>query len=163
MYKYVAILLILTLCTCASSNQNYHKSVKKDSSNKYAFIGKKVELLEVSNRDISEIIEIDTVNNDTIKLITMPMNFEYKAKYEILLNTYNEISQDTIEFFVYDHYGRPAFENYDNVLLYVYYDSDTKKYYHEKYQFEPMKKKKNGRWKSLNGKNLKKIIAEHYY
>ncbi|WP_157539224.1 hypothetical protein [Nonlabens sp. MIC269] len=133
-----------------------------NSKNDYAFIGRKIEIIETANRDISEIIQIDSITNDTIKLISIPMNFEYRAKYEILHNAYNRIPLDTIEFIVLDHYGRPKFEQFDNVLLFVHYDENTKKYYHEKYKFEPMRRTRNGKWKSLDGKNLKRIIREHY-
>lgn len=162
MHRILAFLIILSLFNCASTNQNHKYPINSKSENDYAFIGKKIEIIETANRDISEIIEIDSIVNDTTKFISIPMNYEYKAKYEIILNVYNQLPKDTIEFIVYDHYGRPKFEEHNSVLLYIHFDKNDGKYYHEKYKFIPVEKRKDGQWKGVNGKSLTRIINEHY-
>lgn len=72
------------------------------------------------------------------------MDAKFLAKYKILERVCGNYSGNTIEFIVYDHYGRPSFEDYKTVMLYV--SEHEGKYYHEKYQFDPLYKTKDGRW-----------------
>lgn len=72
------------------------------------------------------------------------MDGSFKAKYKILQKVFGNFSQDTIEFVAYDHYGRPAFSKYDNVLLFVSADSGT--YFHQKYMYNDVYKTKDNRW-----------------
>ncbi|QEC44704.1 hypothetical protein [Pseudobacter ginsenosidimutans] len=75
---------------------------------------------------VGEMITVD-------QLPYQPGEFDesFKAKYRILQKVYGKFEGDTIEFLVFDHYGRPPFTRYKNVLLYVFADSGT--YVHEKY------------------------------
>ena len=54
--------------------------------------------------------------------------------------------QDTIEFFVFDHYGEPAFSKYKTVLLFVSYYKG--KLYHEKYQYFDLYLTADNKWAS---------------
>jgi hypothetical protein len=67
-----------------------------------------------------------------------------KAKYLILQRVYGYYDKDTIEFEAYDHYGRFAFADYKNVLLYV--SEYEGKLYQEKYMYNPVFKTKDERW-----------------
>jgi len=51
-------------------------------------------------------------------------------------NEFNELQTDTVEFLVYDHYGRPQFEKYIS-----FYKEDGN-FYLQKYQFDPVKDQK---------------------
>jgi len=44
----------------------------------------------------------------------------YRAKYKIIRNLYNKIETDTVEFVNTSWYGRPPFEKFDYVVLYLY-------------------------------------------
>jgi hypothetical protein len=70
----------------------------------------------------------------------------YKAKYKIIKSIYGQCSSDTIEFEAYDHYGKPPFSKYENVMLFV--TKHEGKLYHEAYQYFDVYKTKNGRWAS---------------
>jgi len=86
----------------------------------FAFVG---EVLEVK-----QVEEIYYCNYLTLDL-------KYKAKLKILDQVYNNYKQDTITFFAYDHYGKPAFSEYKNVLIYVIENCNVN--YHPKYLFSP--------------------------
>lgn len=74
------------------------------------------------------------------------MDGKFVARFKILERVCGDYTKDTIEFVAYDHYGTPAFADYDTVLLYVAkWDSG---YYHLKYQFDPLYKTKGGQWAS---------------
>ena len=74
------------------------------------------------------------------------MDAAFRAKYKVLERVYGYYPYDIIEFKVYDHYGKPDFSGYKNVLLFV--SEYEGKYYHEKYQFYDVYKTNNGRWAS---------------
>jgi hypothetical protein len=74
------------------------------------------------------------------------MDAKFLAKYKILERVCGDYRRDTVEFIVYDHYGRPAFEDYKTVMLYlIEYEG---KFYHEKYLYHDLYKTKAGRWAS---------------
>ena len=105
-------------------------------------------------------MEIDSITGDTLIFKSFVMDNGFKNKYKVIRNVYNELSTDTIEFVAYDHYGRPAFENYDNALLYLSYNKEKDIYYHQKYIFDPIKKNKNANWKGLNGESIEKLFKK---
>ena len=75
-----------------------------------------------------------------------PMDSRYKAEYIILEQKYGNYGQDTIRFAAYDHYGRPPFSKYENVLLFV--SEYCGKLYHSKYQYFELYKTTDGKWAS---------------
>lgn len=124
MIKFVFIFITVTLVCVSSFGQT-----KKDSL--YVFVGKKIEVIGFKQKlDTNEI----------------PFDAAFKAKYEVIQNLYGNYNKDTIEFEAYDHYGKPAFSNYDYVLLFV--SNYNGKLYHEKYQYFDVYKTTNGRWAS---------------
>ncbi|WP_153796618.1 hypothetical protein [Foetidibacter luteolus] len=72
------------------------------------------------------------------------LDAKFSAKYNILEKVCGDYRGDTIEFTVYDHRGRPAFEKHDAVMLYVC--EHEGKYYHQKYQYDVLYKTKQGKW-----------------
>jgi hypothetical protein len=70
----------------------------------------------------------------------------FKARYRILERIYGVYPKDTIEFNAYDHYGTPPFSKHKTVMLYV--SEEDGKYYHEKYQYHPLHKTRDGKWAS---------------
>jgi hypothetical protein len=163
MHRILILPLLLIFCNCSSVHNKQELPIIVNSSNQYAFIGKKIEILEIANRDIKTIFKTDSITNERKEYISMPMNYIFKAKYEVIQNVYNELKVDTLEFIVLDHYGRPKFEDYENVLLYLHYDNDVKDFYLDKYKFEVVTQKDNGNWKATNGKSLKRVINDYYY
>jgi len=68
----------------------------------------------------------------------------FTAKYKILQRVYGKYDKNIIEFEAYDHYGKPDFARYEDVLMFV--SEENGKYYMEKYMFNDVYKTKNGRW-----------------
>ena len=76
----------------------------------------------------------------------IPFDAGFKCKYKVMQWVYGKLPEDTIEFEAYTHRGSLFFDDYQNVLLFVSKSDD--KLYHEKYQFFPVYRTKNGRWAS---------------
>lgn len=68
----------------------------------------------------------------------------FQARYRVRQVVQGDDPGDVIEFTVYDHYGRPRFERYPHVLLFVNRSDD--RYYHAKYQYYPVFLTRNGAW-----------------
>ena len=86
------------------------------------------------------------------------MDEAFTCKYKVVKNIFNDLKTDTIEFEAYDHYGRPGFEEYEYVILYISINKDEGNYYHRKYQFDAVRKTKDGTWEGLNGESLNKLF-----
>lgn len=127
--------LIIFLLSCDATINDKGRAVpliSKDTSNKnerknklFVFVGEKIKITPVASN---------------------PGDFDshIKAKYLVLQRVYGSITKDTIEFDSYDHFGRFAFAEHKNVLLYV--SEHEGKLYHEKYMYDPLFKTKDGRW-----------------
>lgn len=74
------------------------------------------------------------------------MDSRFKAEYKILKQVLGRFPKDTIKFTVFDHYGRPSFSKYENVLLFV--SEYCGELYHEKYQYFDLYKTIDGKWAS---------------
>jgi hypothetical protein len=74
---------------------------------------------------------------------------QYKAHYQVLQVVHGQYRDSTIEFTAFDHYGFPGFGNYQTALLYVTVRRSwllQPKYFHEKYQYQPVYSTADGRW-----------------
>ncbi len=161
--KNLLSLLLLILVGCKSTNVNKDADFKinNESVNLFAFIGEKISVTEFDPNNPKNIkIEIDSITKDTLRFESYVMDNGFNCKYKILKNVFNEIKNDTVEFKAYDHYGRPGFENYENVLLYLSRNEEKNEYYHHKYIFDAIKKDKNGKWKGLKGESIEKLFNE---
>ncbi len=111
------------------------------------FIGSKISLKKVKvDRSLKTVIDTVIVGNDTVynKSTLIPVDEKFIATYhvkEVLRGSYDG---DTIEFVVYDHYGRPGFSKFKNVMLFVSEYKGT--YYHQKYRFFDVYKTTDNRW-----------------
>ncbi len=115
---------------------------KKDSL--LVFVGQKISVISSP-----EVIPNDTIiqDGDTLISVTTGMDSRFLCRYKILniLNGYYKL--DTISFYAYDHYGIPAFSEFNTVLLFV--TPNNNKYYHQKYQYFDVYLADNGYWASL--------------
>ena len=73
----------------------------------------------------------------------LPMDSKYRAELKIIDQIHGLYPEDTISFIAYDHYGKPNFSEYTNVLIYVV--ENCEELYHIKYQYSPVYKV-NGKW-----------------
>lgn len=97
----------------------------------YVFVGEKISIA-----DCEEVYYCDMIT----------MNSKFSAQYKIQEMVYGSYCGDTITFTVYDHYGRPQFGKFQNVLLYV--SEYCNEFIHQKYQFTDVYKTTDGRWAS---------------
>lgn len=159
-YTILGILLLLMSC---KSNQKVAKSEFQQNNkavNLYAFIGEKIAVKEFDPNENNTEIEIDSITGDTIRKVSYVMDYGFKNKYKVVQNVFNDLKTDTIEFVAYDHYGRPRFENYEYVLLYLSLNKEKGYFYHQKYQFDPVQKTENGTWKGSHGESIEKLFNE---
>ncbi len=163
MIKLVLLLLFFSHMSFGQSKSEKRNLLIDTSVNLYAFVGEKISVMQYdpnSNSNTPISIEIDETTGDTITMRkrSFVMDNAFEAKYRVLQAVYNELKVDTIVFKAFDHYGRPAFENYSTVLLYVSKSKDGSHYFHQKYQFDPLVKSKDGTWKGRNGQSLDKLF-----
>ncbi len=157
---FIAFVLI-TMISCKSTiRQKSEFKLVNDSVNLYAFIGNKISVVKFDPNKNNTQIEFDSISGDTIRKVNYIMDYAFKSKYRIVKNIFNNLKTDTIEFVAYNHYGRPKFENYKNVILYISLNKKKENYYHQKYLFDPVEKTKNGIWKGLNGKSIETLFNE---
>ncbi|WP_347218559.1 hypothetical protein [Chryseobacterium sp.] len=123
-----------------------------ESENVYIFIGKKISIEEFDTNTQQEkkrTKEIDPETGDTLVVTQQSYIIDnaFHCKYSVIKNLMNQLPKETIEFNAYNHYGRPGFENYENVILYI---SKNKKgdFFHQKYIYDPVYKIE-GKWIGL--------------
>jgi len=159
--KKISLLLLIVLMGC-TSNKEYVSKIRYAANtnvNLYAFIGKKISVIEFDPNDPSrDRIVIDSITKDTVRMRRYVMDQGFKCKYQVLYKVFNNLNKSVVDFEAYDHYGRPGFENYDHVLLYLSVKSDSSGYFHQKYQFDPVKKNGDGTWTGLNGESIESLF-----
>ena len=154
------ILLLINSCKTTDIRTESEFKIQNESVNLYAFIGQKISVTEFDPNENNKRKVIDPISGDTLIQQSYIMDSGFRAKYRIVKNVFNELKTDTIEFIAYDHYGRPGFENFENVLLYISLNQEKGNYYHQKYQFDPLKKTKNGIYRGLKGETIEKLFTE---
>jgi hypothetical protein len=134
--KIIIVLFAVQLLSCnihpVDSTSKTTPLITKDTTNKnerdnklFVFVGEKIDFTPIPYE---------------------PGDFDegIVAKYKILQHVYGYYDKDTIVFEAYDHYGTPTFTEYKTVLLFV--SEYEGKFYHEKYQYDPLFITKDGRW-----------------
>ncbi|NTS40414.1 hypothetical protein HRG84_05810 [Flavisolibacter sp. BT320] len=163
MTKLLLLLLFLSHMSFGQSKSEKRNLSIDTSVNLYAFVGEKISVVRYdpnSDSNTPTSIEIDEATGDTITMRkrSFVMDNAFEARYKVLHAVYNDLRADTIVFMAFDHYGRPAFENHSTVLLYLSKSKDGSHYFHQKYQFDPLAKSKEGSWKGKNGESLEKLF-----
>ena len=130
---------------------------KDESVNLFVFIGEKISVIEFDPNENNEVKVIDPVTKDTIIKKRHTMDYAFRVKFKVLQNVFNELKTDTIEFVAYNHYGRPGFESYKNSIIYISKNERGGYYYHQKYQFNPLKRV-NREWQGLKGESIKELF-----
>lgn len=157
MIKCLLLFLLLSQVTFGQSKTKSIPILIDTSVNLYAFVGEKISVIEYDpnadyDRPLS--IEVDSTSGDTlIRRRSYIMDNAFDAKFKILIPVFNDLKIDTIIFKAFDHYGRPAFEKLSPVLLYVSRSENGNYYFHQKYQYDQLKRKKNT-WVGKNGESL---------
>lgn len=128
--KIIAVLLLFL------GNFGFGQNLKSDSL--YIFIGKKISVIEFDPNENSEKIvgkEFDAETGDSVNVVVKSwvMDQAFRCRYQVVKNLHNTLPE-VIEFDAYDHYGRPDFEQYDEVILYLRRKKNGK-FYHQKYTY----------------------------
>ena len=147
MKNLISILSFAILLGC-STQKEVLKDFNEDDSdvNLYAFIGKKIFVTQFDpNAEQEKKIEIDSITGDTIIRRSHIMDLGFRCRYLVVKNIFNRLKKDTVDFLAYDHYGRPRFEESENVLLYISITKDGQ-YYHQKYQFQQIETDADGKF-----------------
>ena len=84
----------------------------------------------------------------------------FTAKYKVVNLVFNDFKKDTITFLAFDHFGRPKFENYKYVILYLLKSEEDNKFYHYNYIYDPVKKDFNGTWFGFNGESVADLFEK---
>ena len=162
MIRLLSLLLIISQVSFGQLESKKAQLMKDGSVNLFAFVAQKISLDEFdpnANHKQPISIEVDSTTGDTIvRKKSYIMDHAFEAKYKVIQPVFNDLKTDTIVFKAYDHYGRPAFEMYSTVLLYISKSEDGSYYFHQKYQFDPLYKTKNSSWTGKNGESLQKLF-----
>ena len=156
MRKHISLFILAIILSCKTTKQHQsNEPLEVDKSiNLYAFIGKKVSVTEFELKN-KIIYRIDSITKDTIKQISVAMDRGFNATYQVMKPVFNDLKVDTIQFKIYNHYGRPYFEKQKYVLLYL--SKDNNHFYLQKYQYDAVKRKK-GIWTGKKGQSLQELF-----
>lgn len=120
-------------CSCNRFNKHPDSCMENPGKEKLLiFVGEKIEVKEIEPDKSSDPLALPYA--------------KFKARYKVLEVVCGQYNKNEITFIAYDHYGVPAFAQYENVALYVYNYKDT--FYHESYLFDALYKTKDGQWAS---------------
>lgn len=125
----------------AKEKPRFNASETREAPQVIAFIGQKVFVREDDEQEgFKEVINVETGETENYIL----MDGRYEARYEILELVAGDYRQEFINFHAYDHYGLPAFSDYETVLLFVH-DAGGE-LVHDKYDYYPIYKDAVGGW-----------------
>lgn len=155
--KGLLIIAFVTVMGCNSVGHELFYEVN-DQVNLYSFIGKKISVTEFNPDERYNQIKVDSLTGDTIDYGGRFMDRAFDAKYLVVEDIFNDLMVDTIDFIVFNHYGRPLFEDYEYVLLYLSsYDGG---FFLQKYQFDIVEKSKAGVWRGEEGASIKSLFLQ---
>lgn len=130
---YCYLFLLYFFCSCKGLLSEKRSCNENPQADKLLiFVGEKIEVKEMEPDKSSDPLALPYA--------------KFKARYKVLEVVCGEYNKKEITFIAYDHYGVPAFEQYEHVVLYVYNYKDT--FYHERYLFDALYKTKDGEWAS---------------
>lgn len=157
---FIVFLPLCLLYSCSTKKQLHEDKTtfysENDSINLYVFIGKGISVIEFDPNENNKTITIDKETGDTLIQVRYVMDYGFNCKYEIIENVFNKLETDTIDFVAYSHYGRPGFEYYEYILLYLSKNEDGT-FFHQKYMFDPLKKRKN-KFKGIKRESIEELF-----
>jgi hypothetical protein len=106
-----------------------YEKCNETNSNLYVIVGEKISVKRAKRINYCNTISFDS---------------KFISKYKLLQSVIGNYQSDTVSFVAYDHYGTPAFSQYDHVLLYIVESCDE--LFHVKYQFSNVYRTVDGRW-----------------
>ena len=160
MKKISILILFLNFYFVGNSQNKTDFYEQNEKINLFAFIGEKISIEEFDPNKNNTVKEFDPVQKDTILRKKYIMDRAFRVKYKILTKVFNDLKTDIVEFVVYDHYGKPNFEKYKNVMLYISKNTQGNYYFHQKYQYDIVYKNQKNNWVGYeqNQKSKKKKV-----
>ncbi|WP_156825772.1 hypothetical protein [Lewinella cohaerens] len=155
--KGLTALLLTMVLSCNSIKQELFYEAN-DEVNLYSFIGEKISLTEFNPDERYNEIKVDTLTGDTTSYGGRFMDRAFDAKYLVVEEVFNDLGVDTIDFVVFNHYGRPLFEENEYVLLHL--SSFEGGFFLQKYQYDIVEKNQVGIWKVEEGKTIKELFLK---
>ena len=159
-YFFSALIISFLIFNCKSSEKAIKSNFYSENKevNLFAFIGKKISVDEFK-RDSNAVEKFVGLDGDTVIQKKNYFDKRFKAKYKIEKLLFNRFKNDTISFLVYDHYGRPKFEEYEYAIMYIS-KSKENNYYLQKYMYDPVKKNEKGAWVGINNESISELFLE---
>ena len=75
---------------------------------------------------------------------SISMDYAFRARYRVLDVVCGDVPTPEVEFEAYDHYGTPAFSQFETVLLFLLRADG--RLFHEKYQYSDVYETADGSW-----------------
>jgi len=157
MRKIILFIALVSSYSCMRAQIDTNYFERDESINLFVFIGEKISVVEFDPNENNKVKVVDPVTKDTIVKQRHIMDYAFRVKFKVLQNVFNELKTDTIEFVAYNHYGRPGFESYKNSMIYISKSEQGDYYYHQKYQFNPLKGV-DRKWQGLKGESIKELF-----
>lgn len=125
----------------AEEKPRFNASETRETPQVITFIGQKVFVrVDDEQEGFKEFINVKTGETEAY----ISLDGRYEARYEILELVTGDYGHEFINFHAYDHYGLPAFSDYETVLLFVH-DAGGE-LIHDKYNYYPIYKDAVGGW-----------------
>lgn len=112
----------------------------------FIFIGKKINVSPVKQPQSCYTIVTDPKTKTKTELLHLRMDSKSKSKYRILQKISKNVNFEIIDFISFDHNSKVRYDEFENVLLFV--GKYCNELIHQKYQYQPVYKMKNGKWAS---------------
>lgn len=123
--------VLASACATTTALEDFDNAYAIEGDDKtLAFVGRKVKVAQMIGSD-----------NDPDVIV---MDLGFAARYEILELVHGAYDRRFIDFEAYDHYGYPRFAKEDVAMIYVAEREGG--LYHRKYQWDPVRRTKDGRY-----------------
>lgn len=129
LFLFLSTTIVLTGCTSRLHDPSSCMENPDAEGKLIVIVGEKIKITEAGDVDLG----------------MLPFS-KFIAEYRVVEKVCGDYNKKNITFVAFDHYGFPGFGNYEHALLFLttYKGDDT--IYHQRYQYFPVYKTKDGRW-----------------
>lgn len=112
----ICFLISFLFIKCSSFYNKKSATYRENKEhNLYIFIGEKIDIETISSSKHKGIKFIECTQRDTLYRRYQPYEDEFKMRYKILKNIYNNIGKDSVTFQV----RKPIYQDHKKVILYL--------------------------------------------